>query len=217
MPKAEKVYRELRDQILSGALEPGAAINKLAICAKLRVSRFPVAAAITRLAYERLVTIAPQHGSFVARMSPALIREFLMIRRAIESEIAGLASRSFDDGARDAIRRNLAQQRAAVASDDVEAFYALDVEFHQLIIEPLRLTHAIDTLEAARTHLERMRRLLLTPPGRAALAYAEHLLVAEAIFGGKSDAARSAMRKHLDNAGETFEKIFSDRPELFAT
>lgn len=216
LPKAEKVYRELRDQILSGTLEPGAPIDKLALCAKLKVSRFPVAAAITRLAYERLVTIAPQHGSFVARMSPALIREFLMIRRALESEIAGLAARRFDEGARDAIRRNLAAQRDAVEEDDVEAFYALDVAFHQLIIEPMRLTHAIDTLEAARTHLERMRRMLLTPQGRAARAYAEHMSVAQAILGGHCEEARVAMRKHLDNAGETFEKIFSERPELFA-
>ena len=214
--KAEQVYRELRDRILTGRLEPGAAIDKLAVCEKLGVSRFPVQAAINRLAYERLVTIAPQHGSFVARMSAAAIREYQMIRRALECEIVELAAPRLTEADRVDIAENLRRQKAAAEDGDVSGFYALDVAFHQLVARPLALAHAVDALEAARTHLERMRRLLLSPQGRMARAYADHALLGEALASGDAEQARRAMRAHLDNAAAAFEVIFRERPELFS-
>src|ERR1700730_18045200 len=90
--KADHVYRDLKESILSGALEPGGAIDKLALCERLGVSRFPVSSAVRPLGYERLVTIEPQHGSFVAKISTDEVRERLMVRRAHESEIAAQAA-----------------------------------------------------------------------------------------------------------------------------
>lgn len=217
LSKAEQVYRELRDRILCGDLAPGTAIDKLALCDKLAVSRFPVQAAINRLAYERLVTIAPQHGSFVAPMSPAAIREYQMIRRALECEIAEMAAPRLTDEDRAAIADNLRLQAAAAQAGDVSGFYALDVALHQLIARPLALAHAVDALEAARTHLERMRRMLLSPQGRLGRALAEHRALGAAIASGDGARARQAMRAHLDNAAVSFEEIFRERPELFSS
>src|ERR1700728_871021 len=91
--KVEQVYEAVKEAILSGALEPGQPIDKLALCEQLGVSRFPVSAALSRLAFERLVVVEPQHGSFVARISAQDVRERLFIRRAIEGEIAAEAAR----------------------------------------------------------------------------------------------------------------------------
>ncbi|RWP96685.1 GntR family transcriptional regulator [Mesorhizobium sp.] len=54
--------------ILTGKLGPSSSIDKAALCEQLGVSRFPVAAAINRLAFERLVVVQPQDGSFVAKI-----------------------------------------------------------------------------------------------------------------------------------------------------
>src|SRR5258708_38618590 len=89
--KADHVYRDLKESILSGALEPGGAIDKLALCERLGVSRFPVSSAISRLAYERLVTIEPQHGCVVAKIWIADVRERLRGRRALEAVLAAHA------------------------------------------------------------------------------------------------------------------------------
>src|SRR5271168_5233593 len=77
--KANHVYGELKEAILTGALEPGEPIDKLALCERLGVSRFPVSAAVSRLAFERLVVIEPQHGSFVSRISVEDVRELLFV------------------------------------------------------------------------------------------------------------------------------------------
>ena len=91
--KADQVYDELKESILAGRLEPGESIDKSALCVRLGVSRFPVSAAVSRLAFENLVVIEPQHGSFVARISAADVRERMFIRRALEGEIAAEAAR----------------------------------------------------------------------------------------------------------------------------
>src|ERR1700738_5349367 len=111
--KADAVYGELKEAILSGARERGSWIDKTGLCEKLRVSRFPVSAAVSRLAYDRLVDVAPQHGSFVARISLEDARERLFIRSALESEIATEAARRMSRADKDALAANLRQQVGA--------------------------------------------------------------------------------------------------------
>jgi len=213
--KADQVYTEIKEAILSGALAPGGAIDKLALCAKLGVSRFPVTAAINRLAFERLVVIEPQHGSFVAKIAAHDVREWMMIRRALESEIAGEAARSLPADAQREIERNLRYQQAAAEAGDVAGFYVLDVEFHKLIVDSLALRHAREILDGLRSHLERVRRIALSPPGRLPTAFAEHKRIFDAIMAKDSASAALAMRTHLDETTATFERIASQNPDNF--
>src|SRR5579872_4915106 len=132
--KADQVYDEIKEAILSGSFEPGMAIDKVELCNRLGMSRFPVTTAINRLAYERLVVIEPQHGSFVAKISADDVRELLLIRRALEAEIAGEAAQRLTSEALEKLERNLRYQAAAVEAQDYSGFYALDVEFHRILI-----------------------------------------------------------------------------------
>ena len=55
LSKAVMVYEDLRAAIVGLALEPGARIDKHEICARLRVSRQPVAEAVLRARLARLM------------------------------------------------------------------------------------------------------------------------------------------------------------------
>ncbi len=213
--KADQVYGEIKEAILSGALEPGVAIDKVDLCRRLQMSRFPVTTAINRLAYERLVIIEPQHGSFVAKISADDVRELMLIRRALESEIAGEAARRLPAAALDDIERNLRYQVTAMEARDYSGFYTLDVEFHRLIVSQLSLTHAREILESLRSHLERVRRLLLTPPGRLPKTVAEHRAIADALAAGDAKRATDAMHAHLEQTTALFEACVKQRPNLF--
>ena len=179
--KADVVYGELKEAILSGALQPGSLIDKAGLCEKLGVSRFPVSAAVTRLAYDRLVDVAPQHGSFVTRISVNDVRERLFIRGAIEGEIAAEAARRMTPADRDALGANLKRQAEAVRADDRAAFYALDVAFHRMLTDRLGMARANDVLDSLRVHLERTRRLTMSPPGQLRASLNEHAAIAAAI------------------------------------
>ncbi|MFT4096677.1 MAG: GntR family transcriptional regulator [Rhodoblastus sp.] len=213
--KADQVYGEIKEAILSGALAPGGAIDKLALCDKLGVSRFPVTAAINRLAFERLVVIEPQHGSFVAKIAANDVREWMMIRRALEAEIASVAARGMPGDTQREIERNLRYQQAAAEAGDVAGFYFLDVEFHKLIVDGMALRHSREILDGLRSHLERVRRIALSPPGRLPTACAEHRRIFDAIVARDGPGAGAAMRAHLDETTATFERIAEQNPDNF--
>jgi GntR family transcriptional regulator, rspAB operon transcriptional repressor len=215
--KADQVYNDLKEDILSGALEPGEAIDKLSLCERLGVSRFPVSSAINRLAYERLVAIEPQHGSFVAKISVEDVRELMMVRRALESEIAAQAAERLPPEGIEDLERNLRYQQAAVEARDLAGFYALDVEFHRLLTTHLELVRTGEILDGLRSHLERVRRLLMTPPGRMPKTYSEHSAIARAIARSDREGARTAMRDHLVETTRLFETFAKDRPNLFSS
>src|SRR5215831_20329617 len=84
--KTDRVYALLRRRIRELTLAPGAPLRKEEIAAALNVSRAPVSEAIARLAEEGLVDVFPQHGSFVAPIRAADVRESLFIRTALETE-----------------------------------------------------------------------------------------------------------------------------------
>ena len=140
--KAGHVYDDIKEAILSGSLEPGSPIDKPALCARLGMSRFPVTTAINRLAHERLVVVEPQHGSFVAKIALSEVSEFMLIRSAMEGEVAALAAARQPPDLPDAMDRNLRYQKAALAAEDRAGFYTLDVEFHRMLCASLGLGHA---------------------------------------------------------------------------
>lgn len=214
--KADHVYGELKEAILAGSLEPGDPIDKLALCERLGVSRFPVSAAVSRLAFERLVVIEPQHGSFVSRISVEDVRERLFIRRALECEIAAEAARRLPRQGHEALAANIAREREAVEAGDRQKFYELDVEFHQLLTTHLGLPHSGEILDVLRAHLERVRRLLMAPAGRIRVTLADHLAIVAAIEAGDAAGARAAMDRHLAGTTEQFEAFTRERPALFS-
>jgi len=214
--KADHVYGELKEAILAGILEPGEPIDKPTLCARLGVSRFPISAAVSRLAFESLVVIEPQHGSFVARISAADVRERLFVRRALECEIAAEAARRLPREGREALHENLAREREAAATDDRRAFCALDVDLHQALTTHLGLRRSGEILDGLRAHLERVGRLLMAPEGRVRAVLAEHAAIVAAIEAGDAAAAHAAMRRHLTNIAAQFEAFARERPASFS-
>jgi DNA-binding GntR family transcriptional regulator len=76
----------LRQAIVLMELKPGEPIDKNAICDRMSVSRFPVSEALARLQAEGLVDILPQRGSTVSLIRIADVLEYMLIRKALESE-----------------------------------------------------------------------------------------------------------------------------------
>lgn len=214
--KADQVYATLKEAILSGELAPGSAIDKPALCERLGMSRFPVSTAINRLAFEKLVVIEPQYGSFVARISLREVREFMLIRRAVEGDLAAEAARLGSAALTDELDRNLAEQNDASAEGDLASFYRLDVVFHQLIVQALGLHHAGEVLHRLLSHLERVRRLLTMPAGRTRQTLADHQAIAQAIARRDPEGARAAARGHLEQTSALFENFARQNPTLFA-
>lgn len=204
--KTDRVYSELRRRIRELDLPPGAPLRKEEIALTLGVSRAPVSEAIARLAEEGLVEVFPQHGSFVTPIRSMEVREALFIRTALETEAMRRVAQKADDALMRTLDRNIAEQTAALAANDLVRFYDLDEMLHAAIFGAVESPRALRVLDAARAPLDRVRRLALPETGRPDATLAEHKGLVESIRSGDGEYAASAMRAHLAMVGRSVER-----------
>ena len=209
------VTNTIRHAIVTLALPPGSAIDKSLICAELGVSRFPVSEALARLQIEGLVDIAPQRGSTVSLVRLADVREYMLIRKGLESEALRVLIGSHDAALVEALHANIAAQREAAERDDAETFHQIDVEFHDIIYRSMRLTKVKTIIDSARANLDRARRLIITPR-RLALTIAEHQAIFDGILAQDQNQATRAIRAHIDAVMVELFAFAREHPGLFA-
>src|ERR1700751_5599860 len=196
--KVEQAYVALKRAIGPGTLAPETLIEKNEWCTLFEVSKLSITTAINRLAFEGLVVVEPQRGSYVARIHLEDVRQWMLMRRALEIEVVGVCAATMSDDAIGALNQNLAYQKAAIASGDLEGFHELDTRFHHQMTESLGLARVGEVLDPIRTHLESVRRTLLPAPGRPEGTYREHDAIYCAIAGRDPQKAQHEMANHLD-------------------
>jgi len=209
-----RVTEALRQAIVTLELRPGEVIDKGAICARLGVSRFPVSEALARLRAEGLVDIQPQRGSIVSLVRIADVLEYMLIRRALESEAVRVVGTRREEGLVEALDARIAAQRAA-SGHDPAAFHREDLAFHDLIFDALHLPKVKAIIDSARANLDRARRLINTPRGQAR-TIAEHEAIVTALRADDAEAAAAAMRTHLDAVIGELVAVAEQQPALFA-
>ncbi len=80
----ESAYAQLRADILSCALPPGAEIREAELAARFQVSKSPVRDALMRLEREGLVISTPRQGYRVAPISVTDVQDMFQLRVALE-------------------------------------------------------------------------------------------------------------------------------------
>ena len=200
-----QVYARIRDAIVAHELAPGARIQDLKLAADLGVSRTPVREALLQLAGEGLVEMLPQHGTYVARISVAAVREAQFIREALELAAIREAVDRLDDAQLVAIEANLEAQRRT--GGDGGRFYLLDEEFHRLLLQASGHAGVARVADQSRAHLDRVRRLSLPSELVTNELIPQHAAIVHRLRARDGDGAEAALRDHL-------RLILRDLPEL---
>jgi DNA-binding GntR family transcriptional regulator len=212
----DHVANLLREAIVASELAPGTLINKHSICERLGVSRFPVSEALARLQTEGLVEILPQRGTRVTRIRIDDVRESMFIRRALEAEAVRMLATGITAETIAGLTRNLRYQASALEAEDRRGFHTLDLEFHQILIDALAYGRARLAIDAARSNLERVRRILLGSR-RFQQTYAEHVEIFDALVANDGAKAASAMSHHLNRVIDELVAYSLDQPDVFET
>ncbi|HET6504166.1 MAG TPA: GntR family transcriptional regulator [Amycolatopsis sp.] len=208
------VHRELRQRIITLRMPPGSPLSENELAAELSVSRTPVREALLLLAEEDLVQIFPQLGTFVSRVNLDRVADAQFIREAIEVSALADAVERLDDTTLEELREVLAEQRAA--EHDTERFFELDERFHQRLLAAGGHGNAWRTVESAKAHLDRARRLGLRTVSPVSSLIEGHTEIVDALAAGEIDPTVAAMRRHLRLVFSDVERIRDTSPELFA-
>ena len=92
--RREEVYRLLRSDILSCALQPGQSLHEIDLAGRFGLSKSPIRDALIQLEGDRLVTVTPRKGYRVAPVSLTDAEELFQFRSMVEEEAVRLVSSS---------------------------------------------------------------------------------------------------------------------------
>ena len=205
MRASDRAYLALREEIIEGALEPGAVLGEVEQSARLGLSRTPLREALSRLVADGLAAPASGRGVQVTAVSLTeatqlfdlrIVLEVLAVRRAAEQADVHDASTRFS-----ALAERFERAVASLADGaEPTAYYGLTQELDVAVDDAVGNDYLADTLRSVRVHLARLRRLSRHCPGRLADSAREHAAIARAVASGNPELAAAATTVHLQQA-----------------
>lgn len=216
-PVAKRVFRELRSAIVMMSFRPGQALSEKEIADQFGVSRQPVREAFIKLSEAGLVSIRPQRGTYVVKISARQVYDVRFVREAVEVAVVRKAALELPGAAIRALRETLAAQRKVAADERPDRFFPLDEAFHRGLALGVGCEYAWRVVEDMKVQMDRVRYLSLpeaTPTGRL---IDQHEAILDAVAARDPVAAEAAMRTHLAEILTSLPELAERYPELFET
>lgn len=197
--KTQFVYEWIRQEILSGALEPGSRIRQQQVAETLGVSYTPVREAIRQLQATGLLTHSPNRGSAVSALEDSALNELYLLRGAVEGLGARLAAASISAGDLAILESIHGEMTGLVGSEsDPGRLAEFSRRFHSVIVAAGG-PHIIypKLQEIWSTHPVPRSASLWASPGHAARALEAHRQLIGALREHDADAAARTMEAHI--------------------
>ncbi len=212
--RADAIYDQLREMIVTLELRPGTVLIEKELCQRFSVSRTPVREATLRLAEHGLVIIVPQHATFVSGINPDAVRQAHFLRENLEVPVV---LRLCDAGHLDLSepRALLLEQQILLAREDHKAFVPLDDRFHEALFGLAGMGDLWTVIHAKKAQLDRIRFLQAPEPGKLASLVSQHEAILKAIAEHDHPAAERVVRAHVSGALAYMERLLETRPDLF--
>jgi GntR family transcriptional regulator, transcriptional repressor for pyruvate dehydrogenase complex len=209
----EQIVQQVEESILKGQLKPGDQLPaERDLAHRFGVSRTAVREAVKTLREKGLVEAYSGRGTFVTNGTSHSIRQSLdlmirvnqqegwthlaELRHMLEPEIAALAASRIEE-------QLLATMRDAVASmerslHDPEAYVEADLDFHLALAEAAGNPLILSLLDSIVGILREQRSRIFNVEGGPERGQFHHKRILAAVETRNADAAREAMRDHLE-------------------
>ena len=201
--KVERVYRLLREWLITAKLTPGEFLSDIVLAQKCKTSRTPVREACSRLAQDKWLSLIPRKGYLVRPISVRDIVELYEFRKLLECFSA-------EKAAQGATPECVAQLKSIVAGEnngrpDLGKILLANEAFHLRLAEIAGNQRVFDQLRLALGYVRRLDTLCTqTVPG-----WIGHREIIRAIEQHRPGEARKAMAAHVELSLEKMIHLFS--------
>lgn len=214
-PLGPQVFNYLREAIITLKLLPGQRLSEVEIADSLKVSRMPVRKATARLSEVGLITVRPQRGSFVIKISEQAVLDACFMRETLETAVVKQLVENPSKMFFKLIERNLVEQENAAAEKDRNEFIKLDDYFHRSISEAVGRLHVWKVIEAEKAQMDRVRYLSYPIYPLMEEVVEQHRNIISAVKAGDIDELESKMRFHLSSIKISMASVINEYPEYF--
>jgi DNA-binding GntR family transcriptional regulator len=208
---AERAYVQLRDQIITTELPPGALLQEGELMRLLGVGRTPVREALLRLKQDGFVTVIPRRGTLVSEIHLTDLAAIYEVRTNLESWEAGLAAERATEADRVEASALMRELRALTERDGFPALLALDRRVHRFVYRCGKNAFLAETID--RYHNLSLRILYVAMARYPALTPRLHdvvedqLKLLQAIIRGDARTARTIAAAHVQTFQAAFQEV----------
>jgi DNA-binding GntR family transcriptional regulator len=205
-----RVYRAIKERILSGEIPLGARLHDEDLGAQLGVSRTPVREALMTLTREGLVEIVPRSQTRVRTFTEHDLEEIFDLRSALET----LAVRRSADRLRpeqiERLRGMYRKSEAALKRGNPKPVFEFDGELHRTILEASGNRRLQDMMVTINDYVVLFRNISATTTTHRGHT-ARHSDILRALEHGDAEGAARALAEHLLVAKEQTLRDFVQR------
>ena len=207
------VRREIERRILEGELAPGTKLNEADLAGELRVSRGPVREAFRALEQSGLVRTEKNRGVFVRQVSLDEANEIYEVRAALEGMIGRLAAKRIRPVQLERIRAVVKQMHAVSRTRNAEAYYPLNVEFHELLLEAAGNRALQANYRRVVNELDLYRRETLARSAEnIPISTRDHEAIVNAVAKGDERLAERLLFEHVIESRERLHRALANPP-----
>lgn len=200
-----KVFRRLREDILSGAYQEGDELREITIGEELGVSRTPVREALRQLELEGLVNIIPNKGAYVTGISRKDVADIYQIRSMLEGMCAKWATENITSKQIEELEEVLLLSEFHLHKKDggqAEQVTELDGKFHKVLYEASNSRILEHVLSDFHKYVQMARAMSVGEKNRAKKSIQEHREILEAIKKHDGELAERLANRHILNVME---------------
>jgi DNA-binding GntR family transcriptional regulator len=191
---ADRAYVELRDQIVTLAIPPGAPLHEESLGRELGLGRTPIREAVKRLALENLVAVYPRRGTFVCEINITDLAHISDVRVQLEGHAAYRAAQRLTAPQREELDALLGRLNR---DGDAEALMRLDADVHRFVYRCAGNPYLRETLERYLNLSLRIWYLVLGRLPHLPERVHEHGELLQAVRDGDADGARAIAAEHV--------------------
>lgn len=183
--------------IVERRLMPGTRLVEQQIADIFEVSRTVVRQALNQLSRDRLVTLEPARGAFVATPSIDEARQVFQVRRLVEAGMVRQLAAQITDRQVDQLRAHLRDERQAVARSDISGRTRLLADFHVVLARQLG-NEVLAELIADLLSRSQLIALMYQSSHSAEHSQHEHVDIVDALARRDGRAAARLMERHIE-------------------
>lgn len=194
----QRIVASITSAIVERRLMPGTKLVEQQIADIFGVSRTLVRQALNQLSRDRLVTLEPARGAFVAKPSVQEAHQVFEVRTMLEAAMVRRLCAVITDAQISQLRQHLAAEAAAVARTDISGRTRLLADFHVVLAHMLDNQVLADLLSDLLTRSSLIA-LMYQSSHSAGHSQAEHVAIVDALEKRDARAAVRLLESHLGN------------------
>jgi DNA-binding GntR family transcriptional regulator len=199
----EEIADIIRDRIVEGSLPSGGFIDEPTLALELGVSRTPVREALKVLAFEGLVDIFPNQGSYVSKLTAEDARELIELLAQLEGFAGELACQRYSEEMLKDLTRVHEDMILAYRQGDKPTYFKMNQRIHDDIVAASGNKHLIEAHRRCTRRLRRIRYISNLQQTAWEQSVFDHEAMLKALTARDTAATRRIMTGHAADIWKT--------------